>query len=327
MKDLFICITPLEILIAEKIIKYKKLSKKKCKVIYFVDKINKRNNYYLKRIKKISSNSKFFVLNKFRYPFFFFKINNLVKNNKIKDIYLAAIDSSLIQFVLSKNKYQHIYTFDDGIGNLTKKYNMDFQLPLIKKLLYWLVGNRYNKESILSKSTDHFTIYKNKKNNFSKNPVYVGQLFDNIKFSGKNNCSLILGPVFKDLFNASETSKFKYIRSKYKLFLSRIAKKEKIYVMNHPREMDFKYDFKNVINIKSKYLAEDYIHKVLSKNYKSVNLYSFPVSTVTINLKNIRYVKNYLFFSKKNSARSLESIKVVKKMNLNYKYVNLDEIK
>ena len=327
MKDLFICITSLEILIVEKIIKFKKLPKKNCKVIFFVDRINKSNKHYLKRIKKISSDSEFFLLNKFRYPFYFYKLNNLVKNQNIKDIYLAAIDSSLIQFVLSKNKHKQIYTFDDGIGNLTKKYNMDFQLPLFKKFLYWIVGNRYNKEIILSKSSDHFTIYKNKKNNFSRNPIYVGQLFDNNKFNGKKNCSLVLGPVFKDLFKASENSKFKYIISKYKLFLSSLAKKEKIYVMNHPREMDFKYNFKNLINIKSRYLAEDHIHKVLSKNYKSVNLYSFPVSTVTINLKNVRYVKNYFFYSKKNSARSLESIKVVKKMNLNYKYINLDKIK
>ena len=60
MQDLFICITPLELLIAEKIIKFKKLQKNKCKIIFFIDEKNKRNNFYLSRIKKIARGSHFF---------------------------------------------------------------------------------------------------------------------------------------------------------------------------------------------------------------------------------------------------------------------------
>ena len=327
MQDLFICITPLELLIAEKIIKYKRISKKNCKVIFFVDEINKRNNFYFNRIKKLSHNSQFFLLNKFRYPIYFFKLNSLVKNCNIKDIYMAAIDSPLIQFILSQNKHEKIFTFDDGIGNLTKKYNMDFKLSLLKKFLYWIVGNKYNKKKILLKSSDHFTIYKNKKNNFLKKSIYVGKIFNKIKFKGKKVCTLIIGPVFKDLFKPNEGKNLNYILNKYKFFLEKIAMKEKIYVINHPRELNFKYDFNNIININSKYLAEDYILKILSKKFKKIYIYSFPVSTVTINLRNIKFIKNFFFFSKKNAHRSFESIKVVKKLNLNYKYLNLDKLK
>ncbi len=327
MQDLFICITPLELLIAEKIIKFKKLQKNKCKIIFFIDEKNKRNNFYLSRIKKIARGSQFFLLNKYRYPVYFFKLNNLVQKYHIRHIYIAAIDSSLIQFILSKNNYNKIFTFDDGIGNLTKKYNMDFNLPLYKKFLYALVGNRYNKQRILLESSDHFTIYKGKKNNFSKKPIFIGQLFNNIRFHGKKSCSLIIGPVFKDLFNESELDKLNYIISKYKIFLSKISNKEKTYVMNHPREMNFKYNLINITKIQSKFLAEDYIYKILSNKYKSVNLFSFPVSTVTINLEHVKNVKNFFLYSAKNSERSFEAIKVVNKMNLNYKYCNLDKIK
>ena len=97
--------------------------------------------------------------------------------------------------------------------------------------------------------------------------------------------------------------------------------------MNHPREMNFKYDLINITKIQSKFLAEDYIYKILSNKYKSVNLFSFPVSTVTINLEHVKNVKNFFLYSTKNSERSFEAIKVVNKMNLNYKYCNLDKIK
>tara|TARA_B100000029_G_C17343789_1_gene876272 strand:+ start:140 stop:862 length:723 start_codon:yes stop_codon:yes gene_type:complete len=240
---------------------------------------------------------------------------------------MAAIDSPLIQFILSQNKHEKIFTFDDGIGNLTKKYNMDFKLSLLKKFLYWIVGNKYNKKKILLKSSDHFTIYKNKKNNFLKKSIYVGKIFNKIKFKGKKVCTLIIGPVFKDLFKPNEGKNLNYILNKYKFFLEKIAMKEKIYVINHPRELNFKYDFNNIININSKYLAEDYILKILSKKFKKIYIYSFPVSTVTINLRNIKFIKNFFFFSKKNAHRSFESIKVVKKLNLNYKYLNLDKLK
>ena len=91
---------------------------------------------------------------------------------------LAAIDSQLIQFVISKFNFENIFTFDDGIGNLTEKYNMDFSPTLYKKFLYWVAGVRYNKKDILRQSKKHYSIYNDDNNNFSKNPTFIGELFE-----------------------------------------------------------------------------------------------------------------------------------------------------
>ena len=326
MQNIFICVTPFEILIAEKIIKFKKIPKKKCRVIFLIDKISKKNRYYFNKIKKISVKSSFFLLNKLRYPIYYFELNKLVKKTNPKIIHIAAIDSSLIQYVLNKNNFEKIYTFDDGIGNLTKTYNVGYKKHILKKIFDLMLGINFEEKKILKKADDHYTIYQNKKNNFSKKPVFIGHLFKKVKFKKFKKCSLVIGPVFKDLFHSYEKEKFLYILKKYKIFLKKFSKREKIYIINHPREIENKFRLKNLVNIDTKYLAEEYIIKILSKKFKEVTLYSFPVSTVTINLKYLSSIKNVFFYSFQNSIRSFEAIKVANKFNLNYKQINLDKI-
>ena len=325
MENIFICVTPLEILIAEKIIKFKKIPKQECRIIFLIDKISKKNNYYFNRIKKISTKSNFFLLNKFKYPNYYFKINKLVKKTSPKIIYIAAIDSSLIQYVLSKNIFKKIYTFDDGIGNLTKTYNTGFKKPTIKKILDFMLGINFGEKKIFENVKNHYTIYLNKKNNFSKKPIFIGNLFKKVKFNKSKTCSIIIGPVFRDLYHSNEKEKQSYILKKFKSFLKKFTIDKKVYIINHPRELENKYFIKNLVNINTKYLAEEYIIKIMSKKFNKITLYSFPVSTVSINLQYLSSVKNVFFNSLQNSGRSFEAIKVANKFNLNYKQINLDK--
>ncbi|MDA9723191.1 glycosyltransferase family 52 protein [Candidatus Pelagibacter sp.] len=324
MSNLFICVTPLELIIVKKIIIKEKIAKKDCNILYFVDEINSRNVHYLNNLQKFSENTNFFLLNKYRYPFYFTKLKQEIKKYKnLKNIFLAAIDSQLIQFVISKFNFENIFTFDDGIGNLTEKYNMDFSPTLYKKFLYWVAGVRYNKKDILRQSKKHYSIYNDDNNNFSKNPTFIGELFEKKTISKNNSCSLVISPVFRDLFSENEETSMVYVIKKYRDFLDSISSNN-VFFLQHPRELNFSFNSKKLKKISTNFIAEDYITNILFKKFGRIDLYSFPVSTVSVNLKKYKNIKNFFLLSKFIPKRSKAALKVAKRLKIKYKSIDLD---
>ena len=322
MKNLFICITTFEILVAIKIIKTKKLKKEDCVFFLYNDVKSKQVNHYIKEAKKYSKDVIFFKLNEISYPFYFFIIKKkLKKYSFFENIYLAAIDSSIIHYILSIKKFNCIFTFDNGMTNLTIEYNLNLKISLLKNIAYKIVGNRYNTQKVVSNSKIHYTVYDYKFNSVSKNLFILGELFNPEKkvLPSKKNCNLILIPVFRDLFLYN----LKMINYHKELISNFIKKKKDIYIINHPREFEFKNSSKIAKPINSFQIAEDVIINNLLKKFKYISIYSFPLSSVSVNLRNFKRVNNILFTSNFNSIRIKDGFKTAKRLKIIHKIENI----
>ena len=118
--NLFICSTPLHVLIAEKIISKMNIECYYLLYLTYVD--NKRNRYYFSRLSKGSKKSLYCHLRKdnwivffvvFIYAWFWCAFRN------IEAVYLANIKSLLNRFIILPLKAA-VFTFDDGSGNISK---------------------------------------------------------------------------------------------------------------------------------------------------------------------------------------------------------------
>jgi beta-galactosamide-alpha-2,3-sialyltransferase len=324
MKSLFICITTLEILIAIKVIKKKKLKKKNLVLFFYNDVKNNHTKYYINRASQYFDKIIFFQLNKNRFPMYFYLINKKLKNYKyFENIFIASIDSHISHYILSKKKFKNLFTFDNGITNLNEKYNLNLEISIIKKIIYKIVGNRFSKNKVKSISKKHYTIFNQKKNSVSNNLEFVGELFKKKEYlhKVKKSCDVILIPVFRDLFLYDE----KNINNYKNLIHNFIKSKKNIILMNHPREYTFKIRKQSSMYSSRFKIAEEFIIDDLLNKYKTVNIFSFPLSTVLINLIKYKNVKNFLFYSNIENARLTSGIKTAKKLKIKYKTINLSK--
>ena len=165
-KSLIMCVTPLQMLIAEKIIHKFKDQKFDVIVIALAD--NEKYRYYYKKLEKISCNS-FYYVPKDGFLGFLEYINVLKKNGfvgKYTNCFLASIDSRHFQYIISKNKNTNIYTFDDGTANIIKNslYYINEKIPSWKKMIWNFIGIDSYMEDIKKSSKKHYTLYENVSN-------------------------------------------------------------------------------------------------------------------------------------------------------------------
>lgn len=300
MKNIFFCITPLEIIIAKNIIEKKKINKKDCELFFFNSVNNDKIKYYYNNLKAECSKSNFYLLDK-RFPNYFFDIKNIFKKKKYNNIYVAALDSIIIHIALSFIEYDNLYTFDDGLGNILKQgiYFNKRKHPFYKKYIYFLFGNRFSTEKVITNSKKHFTIFNNFKNVVSSNTEYI-EIFTNKKnISNGKSCSVILGTVFKEYY----VKDYKLYTKKCQKFINSI--KSDVYYINHPRDNNYK--FNNIISINSDKIAEEIIFDLMKK-YEFINLYGF-MSTTQFNFIEHKNIIHHFIIN--NEKRVEEGIKLL----------------
>ena len=203
---------------------------------------------------------------------------------------------------MSSIKFKNLYTFDDGLGNVLKNsvYYNKRKHPFIKRLLYFILGNRYSTKKIINKTSLHFTIFKNYKSVVSSKTEFIN-IFPNSSyiFNGKE-CSIILGTVFDEYYEKNDEN----IKKKFQNFIDQI-KGDKYYI-NHPREKET--NFKNIKYIQSNKIAEEIIFEFFNK-FEVINLYGF-MSTVQFNFIESENVKHHFIIN--NEIRVNEGIKLLR---------------
>ena len=297
-KDLYICYTPLQIIIAKKIIQSKTDQTIKPDFVLIPLADTDRFRYYFQSISELCDESVYFnELQTKRFPFYISYIARRFRNKQYKRVYLANIDSAQIQFILSFMKFDEINTFDDGTANITRRgiYYEDqprFKSKLIR-FMRKISGNKYTSEKIKQMSSRHYTIYPGFKNIIDN--VIPIELFsnDNVQYahSRKKKCIVILGTIYD---HACKNSKDKT------LLISLIQKvidkfeDDTIYYLPHP--VDEKNYFGRVRNYPSKMIAEEIILELLQQ-YEDIELIGFASST-QFNLMNVKGIRNIVIKSK-----------------------------
>ncbi len=312
-ENLFICITLLQLKIATKIIEKKKLNKKNCLCFYYSNKSTASDKYYIGIIKKKCSKV-IQIRNKSSFPKYFFLLKNKFQSINVINAFVSNIDGIYVQFVLSLVNPLKIFTFDDGAGNLYKNtnYNIGYDFGKIKSFIYKIFGNKFPISKIISKRKCHYTIFK-KYRNFSSNKIEYLNLFENKKknINIKNkNCNVILGAVIDEYFD-QKTNK-NIIKEKFTNFINNL--KGNNFYIKHPRaKSKDKFNNKKITNVISEKIAEDYIIDNLFTKYNKINLYSFPVSTVQINLEKFKQINNILILTENLPQRARDGMKTIKK--------------
>lgn len=313
--SLIVCLTPLQMLIAEKIISLHPDKQFDLLIITLSD--NEKYRHYYQRLSKICQNSLYYLTSPGARGFLKF-IRDLRLNKlhiEYQSIYLASIDSRLIQFMVSKNKDACIYTFDDGTANIISNsiYYLDNRPKLLKRLIWRALGVKYYMDDIKALSENHYTIYGGLPNIIKKTSsisLYNKKVEKN---SGKSKIvKFYLGQPLEDI-SSHYTSEY----------VSSIINNLNLdFYYPHPREKEpLKTRFIKVID--SNLIFEDYLINYLNENPDTeVHVYSF-ISSCILNIAFFNRVKPIYIYDRFLNNNYYQLYEYARN-NLNIKTLNID---
>lgn len=313
--SLIMCTTPLQMLIAERIIALK--PKESFDVITITLSDNPKYRNYFKNISLKCTNSFYYVPELGLIGFFkYIKLLQLNKLNKTySNLYLASIDSRYFQYLVSKNSQANVYTFDDGTGNIIKNdlYYLNSKPPRLKRIIWRALGIKYYMEDIKRKSLIHYTIYENVPN--IVNNTYLINLIDKkVELTSTDRIvKFFLGQPLTEI--SQEFEAFNLDRVLDHLDID--------YYFTHPRESkSIVTNFNRIVN--SELIFEDFLINYLEKNPNThVEIYSF-LSSASLNLVNISRVSVYFIYHPLLFEIFKEFYSLAEKeFNINMIYTNL----
>jgi len=294
-RDLFICYTPLQVLIAKAIIQSGACGKEKPDFYLFALSESDRYKHYYDDMKSLCNYSEL-VTSLPRFPFYLRWLGARFKSKVYNQIFFASIDSVHIQYILSMISFESVATFDDGTANImsgSKYYKPASNFSTrIKLFLRWCFGNRYTSHSMVAASTKHYTLYKDM-SNIITNTVPLDMFMpseDSADNERDGELVVILGTVLKDVLE-NEEAKPESVRRISK-FLNELPHGDKVY-LPHPRdETDY---FLDIPRCDSPLIAEEVIINY-AKSYKKITLIGFGSST-QFNLMGQGFIHNTVITS------------------------------
>lgn len=320
-KSLIICLTPLQMLIAEKIIEINNDQIFDLLVIALYD--NCKYRYYFDRLKSKVKNAQYFVYepssvmenlkNFLEFKKFYSKYFSSNKN--YKNYYLASIDSRHCQYIISVSKFSNLYTFDDGTANIVSNsiYFID-NTSKIKKMLFNFIGINLDLKMMKNLSKKHYTIYQSINSRFM-NSIFLN-LFENfdknkLKINEKS-IKIYLGQPLEEIFKENT---FLYKESIFKTLKD--IKVE--YYFPHPRESIFDYSHFDFIS--SEKIFEDYVLDLL-ENY-NVEVYTL-ISSAALNVASLPGVSVNFIYNQNLLKSYGEIYNLGAQLNCNFIKINND---
>lgn len=316
-KNLIICLTPLQMLIADTILQKKINSNDEYIFICICYHYNEKFNTYFNRVSnKASSNFLYQVLSKNKLGRFIDllsfnkKIINQLDNN-FNNIYFASIDNPFVQLTLSKIKYNKMISFDDGTANLwpSSVYNKPIDRGGVQKIISKLVGIRLDEELIKSKISKHYTIFSDSVYLKSKSEFLPLFNFCNEK---QKNVKVI------KLFLGQPLSAYKFSFFKKENVVKILKNLEIDFYFPHPQETDFGLFLET---IQTKKIFEDYVLELLMEGY-IVEVYTF-FSSAALTVSNLDNVNVFAVVDMETKSFFLELYKIFEKNNV--VLIKLDE--
>lgn len=280
-RDLFICTTPLQIVIAKSIFLLNERVGPKPEFVLLTLSDSTRYRYYFDNFSKLCHKSEF-VINLPKYPFYLYWIWRRFCSRKYKNIYFASINSTHIQYILSCCHFDEIRTFDDGTANITKldAYRVDKPdlAEKAKRVLRRLTGNSFTITKICTETKVHYTLYPGFENISKKTKLiklFFSQDFSSTKIVNKSNrvITIFLGTVYHEVIDC--VSEKNLLIKQINNFLVN-SKFENVIYIPHPRD---EYDyFQNIQKYQGPLVAEEVILD-LANYYDTVVVIGFGSST------------------------------------------------
>ncbi|MCE6957200.1 glycosyltransferase family 52 protein [Acinetobacter baumannii] len=271
--SLVICFTPLQMLIAVKIV----AQQPSVDLIVVALNNNEKYIYYYNNFHHPNITKQYYLFDNNKSKFF--KFINIVKFNKnfklekcYENIYVSSIDNKYTHKILSTVNFKNLYTYDDGAANVVKNsiYFKQTFMSKLKDILFKLMGVEFNLNKIKKISRKHYTIYKGIQNIVEQTEYIsiIEKKEDNRNISVDQEIKIFLGQPLKDI-----DKNFDVLALKKLLVMEGIN-----YHFRHPRETDEAF----FEEIKTSYIFEDFFAKELSK-YRKVIIYTLS-STAALNI-------------------------------------------
>ena len=290
--NLVVCWTPLQMLIAEKIIKSHPNEKfymivmshsgKNEKYDYYSSILSQKSERFYSFYLEPQSQNKLFVYTSLLE----LKLKSLLFP-PLKTIYFAHISSPEIHTLVSTYPNVEIRTFDDGSSNLLKKSaflnnaNRISTGEMSRKFYENFINSTQSVKSVRERSIEHYTIFKDLKNimDDGHRKMHYLPLFDVSKLKPskeiKDTIKILLGSPDKGMKEISEKA-IKHFGIKYATL--------------HPRQ---RYELSNAITLQSPYIIEDYMLKEIEKNpHTHYEIYTF-FSGAALTMKDFPNVSVY----------------------------------
>lgn len=269
--NLIICYTPLQVLIAERIIDLHANEEFYGVMLYRVK--NSKFEHYTNRLSQKCS--KFFVMQQSTDRF------NLLKEmiylrfkffgKSFNKVFVASINDIQIQLILSSINFNDFYTFDDGTTNIVNNSFFDTIEPktITRRFINTLFNNKYNVKKLKELSRKHYTIYKDLPN-IIEHTEYLDLFKDSEKKqdNSSESINILLGqPVYPE-------------EQKNIDLAEKVIEKFNIhYYFPHPREQ---YKINNVNYIETPLIFEDYLFQEFGD--KKCCVYTY-FSSAALNIK------------------------------------------
>ncbi|MDO4431493.1 MAG: glycosyltransferase family 52 [Lonepinella koalarum] len=275
--NLIICYTPLQVLIAEKIIEQH--SSESFFGLMISSAKNAKFDYYRQKLE--GGCEQFFAMHQRTDRFGLFKDTACLKwhflGKKFDKIFVASINDLQIQTVLSSIHFNTLFTFDDGTANITPTSCFYIEPPQTKlrKIVNTIWGNRYSLSDIKNLSQGHYTLYPSLPN-IIENLIPI-KLIENSSEEKrqKDVIHLLLGqPVFLEA------------ERNIKLVQKVVQKFNISHYLPHPREQ---YQVSDVEYIHTALIFEDYLQRNPDKYYRVYTYFSSAVLNV-MNLPNVEVI-------------------------------------
>ncbi|QBM16370.1 hypothetical protein MARI_04500 [Marinobacter sp. JH2] len=283
---LFICCTPLQGIIARRIIEAEGLDKDLCHVFFYTSFDNEIYRNYYNQVRKLCSTGFYYVW-KPNFPAYIKDSKSYFSSISYHSCWFASIDSIFVQLSLGRGG-KDIYTFDDGAANVVSEshYYRNEKVLNYKKWIFWLLGNRYSRDRIKDESIRHYTIFPGQKN-ITDNIKSVDLFLEEERCQSLGECVVVLGTVLRELCPSSE--EVERVHTSLQGYIDRIC--EDVFYIPHPREGDV--SIKNVEILRERCVAEDIVCRLLEK-YNRIYLAGFG-STAQLTLAGIKEVKSCFF--------------------------------
>jgi len=306
------CVTPLQMLIAEHLIKEN--NKEEFQVVILSYDKNIKYDYYINKLKLICVNLIHFnvetdsKIQRLKEMLMFKNKINILKNVYFCKVFIASIENPFLLLLLSTIKFGAIYTFDDGTANINKEsiYYRNLKIGFIESIIRKILGIKYQRDDIKKTSISHYTLYPSHDNII---PSTIPIQFLNTKSS----------ELLKDSNNANQETISVFLGQPLRginayfddAFIINIFEKYNInYYFPHPRE---RKRITELNYIDSPLIFEEYIITLIDQGYK-INLFTF-FSTAALNVSVLNNVKIYCLKNKFLENKYKEIYHVFRKFN------------
>jgi len=295
MINIFICMTPLHLLISEKILE-QKINKVNF-LIYIPNRNTEQNKHYFDRVNCSFHKAYYNPIDKnlFIYLYEIIKVCLKLRNDDKINYFVGNLKSVFSRLPMLITGYKEINIFDDGFANILPNSFLYQPEKKYIKIFFKIFNSRLEYEIAQNSIKKYYTIFKN---NQILNHTYI-ELFKNTSsINSKNTRSILLTSPFSEykiLDTEEESNLYKKVIQEYSI----------TDVLMHPNEKKIKISEINILN--DIFIAEEYV-SMLSKT-SNIIVYAF-YSTALLNLslndnlniiclhyKKIHTIKNKIIFN------------------------------